>query len=377
VASLTKTDRINVTPPDNPAIIDTARMNPDTGTQFHVVRHTNSTSTSVDTTHISIDFNAQPAGNVTYTYDDADTALQYSGNWSHVANQSYTGGDYKNTESFSNQAGDSLTVPFNGTAIRWIGSQTNNHGLADVYIDGTKQATVDASGSQNHAVLFAKSGLTDGPHTLKIAVDGPHSSGSTDNYVSIDTIDVPTGSAATNPTYPVVPQQPGTAITLNGRDSKIIVANYKLGDSQLQYSTSEIMTNATIAGRDVAVLYGRDGQDGETVLNYPSAAPRVSVLAGTVASTYDAATGDLRLNYTHHGLARVLLPRAGGGPLLLLSGRDAEAAKFWQATTASGRVLVYGSPLLRSASTLTGSLALTGDTADPGPVEVFAAAAPS
>ncbi len=122
VAPLTKTDRINVTPPDNPAIVDTARMNPDTKTQFHVLRHTNSTSTSVDTTHISIDFNAQPAGNVTYTYDDTDPALQYSGNWSHVANQSYTGGDYKNTESFSNQAGDSLTVPFNGTAIRWIGS---------------------------------------------------------------------------------------------------------------------------------------------------------------------------------------------------------------------------------------------------------------
>ena len=270
VAPLTKTDRINVTPPDNPAIVDTARMNPDTGTQFHVLRHTNSTSTSVDTTHISIDFNAQPAGNVTYTYDDTDPALQYSGTWSHVANQSYTGGDYKNTESFSNQAGDSLTVPFNGTAVRWIGSQTSNHGLADVYIDGTKQATVDASGSQNQAVLFATSGLADGPHTLKIVVDGTHSSGSTDNYVSIDAIDVPTGSAAANPTYPVVPQQPGTAITLDGRDSHIIVANYKLGDSQLQYSTSEIMTDATIGGRDVAVLYGDQGSDGETVLRYAS-----------------------------------------------------------------------------------------------------------
>ena len=67
-----------------------------------------------------------------------------------------------------------------------------------------------------------------------------------------------------------MPQQPGTAITLNGRDSHIIVANYKLGDSQLQYSTSEIMTNATIGGRDVAVLYGDEGSDGETVLRYAS-----------------------------------------------------------------------------------------------------------
>ena len=65
------------------------------------------------------------------------------------------------------------------------------------------------------------------------------------------------------------PPQPGTGITLNGRESKIIVADYNLGGNQLQYSTSEIMTNATIAGRDVAVLYGDHGSDGETVLNYP------------------------------------------------------------------------------------------------------------
>src|SRR5207237_2129855 len=106
-----------------------------------------------------------------------------------------------------------------------------------------------------------------------IVVDGTHSSGSTDNYVSIDAIDVPTGSAAANPTYPVVPQQPGTAITLNGRDSHIIVANYKLGDSQLQYSTSEIMTDATIGDHDVAVLYRDQGSAGQTVLRYAAPPP--------------------------------------------------------------------------------------------------------
>ena len=156
VAPLTKTDRINVTPPDNSAIVDTARMNPDTKTQFHVLRHSNSTSTSVDQTHISIDFNAQPR-------QQRQLHLRRRGHPAAAVrrdrlvprgNQSYTGGDYKNTESFSNQAGDSLTVPFTGTAIRWIGSQTGNHGYADVYLDGVKQATVDCSGSQSQAVLF-------------------------------------------------------------------------------------------------------------------------------------------------------------------------------------------------------------------------------
>src|SRR4051794_25292200 len=48
----------------------------------------------------------------------------------------------------------------------------------------------------------------------------------------------------------------GTGIALDGRESKIIVANYDLGGNQLRYSTSELMTNATIGGQDVAVLYG-------------------------------------------------------------------------------------------------------------------------
>src|SRR5205085_12078977 len=90
VTPLTKTDSIRAIDPDNSAITDTARANPDTGTQFHVLRHSDSTSTSVDTTHVALDFNAKP-GPASYTYDDTDPALQYSGTWSHVANQSYTG----------------------------------------------------------------------------------------------------------------------------------------------------------------------------------------------------------------------------------------------------------------------------------------------
>ncbi|HWC79296.1 MAG TPA: beta-galactosidase [Pseudonocardiaceae bacterium] len=376
VAPLTKTDKINAIAPDNAAITDTARMNPDTHTQFHTIRHTDSTSTSVDTTHLAIDLNAQVATPPSYTYDDPDPALQYTGSWSHVSNQSYTGGDYDNTESFSNVAGDSLTVPFTGTAIRWIGSETGNHGYADVYLDGVKQSTVDDSGNENQAVLYKATGLTDGPHTLKIVVDGTHNaSTSGDNYVSIDAIDLSAGPTAGTPTYPVVPQQPGTAITLNGRDSHIIVADYRIGQSQLQYSTSEIMTTATIGSRDVAVLYGDTGSDGETVLNYRTK-PTVSTDGGAVTTTWNPATGDLRLNYKHNSLTRVTVTEPGQRPLLLLLADKPTAETFWRQDTASGPVLVRGSHLLRTATSYAdGSvLALTGDNATDPDIEVFTAA---
>ena len=373
VAPLTKTDRIISIAPSSTAITDTARMNPDTGTQFHVLRHTSSTSTTVDTTHISLDFNAQPGG-PTYTYDDADATLQYGGaGWSHVANQSYTGADYKNTESFSRTAGDSLTVPFTGTRIAWWGSKTNNHGMADVYIDDVKQTTVDDSGSDGHALVYQANGLSAGPHTLKIVVTGTHSSGSTDNYVAIDAIDLPASDTAPGATYPSVPQEPGTAITLNGRDSHIIVANYTLGTNPLRYSTSEIMTNATIGGRDVAVLYGDAGSDGETVLRY-NGQPTVTSSGGDVKTTWDAASGDLRLNYTHSGLIRIAVQGPGDHPLLLLVGDKATAGTFWQQDAGGEEAIVRGTHLLRTAALSGDTLALTGDNGtDPG-IEVFTGA---
>ncbi len=370
---LTKTDRVLTTAPSDTAVIDTARRNPDTGAQFHVLRHASSTSTAVDNTHITIDFNARPGGQ--YTYDDTDPVLQYTGSWSHVANQSYTGGDYKNSESFSNTAGDSLTIPFTGTAIRWIGSKTNNHGNADVYLDGVKQTTVDDSGSQSQAVIYSVSGLTDGAHTLKIVVDGTHSSGSTDNFVSIDAIDLPPAGAAGGPTYPSVPQEPGTSITLNGRESDLLVADTKLGDSQLQYSTSQLMTSETIGARDVAVLYGDQGTDGETVLHYASQ-PAVQSSGGAVKVTWNATTGDLRLNYKHDGLTRVTVSGGGSRALLLLLADKPTAETFWTLNTASGPVLVRGTHLLRTATSHDGGkeLALTGDNGTDPAIEVFTSA---
>jgi len=367
VAPLTKTDALAVGKPTSSAIVDTARINPDTRTQFHTLRHSDATSTATNSTHISLDLGARS----TYTYDDADVALQYTGSWSHVGPEAgYTSGEYHQTESFSSTAGDSVTIPFTGTGVRWIASTAGNHGVADVYLDGAKVATVDgySASTVNQQIEYAASNLTDGAHTLKIVATGQKNAASSGTFVSVDAVDVPPAGATY---YPTVPQQPGTALTFAGRDSKIIVANYQLGAQQLQYSTSEILTNQLIDGTDVAVLYGRGGQDGETVLNY-KAQPTVHVLAGNVASTYDQASGDLRLNYTHTGLARVLIT-GGARPLLLLLGTDQEAAKFWLQQTSGGPVLVYGSQLLRTAATSAGTLVLTGDTSQAGSVEIWSA----
>lgn len=170
--------------------------------------------------------------------------------------------------------------------------------------------------------------------------------------------------------FPKVPQQPGTAITVDGRDSKLLLADYDLGATRMVYSTSELMTDAPVGNRDFAVLYGRPGSDGETLLAFKTK-PIVSVLAGDVQQHWDK-TG-LRLDYKHDGLARVLI-EGGARPLLLLIADTRATERIWRQDTARGPVVLLGSHLLRTAQWQGDTLALTGDgDADPD-VELLAAA---
>ncbi len=166
-----------------------------------------------------------------------------------------------------------------------------------------------------------------------------------------------------------VPQQSGTTLRLNGRDSKILLADYNFGAQHLVYSTSELLTQTTIDNRDVAMLYGRNGEDGETVLHYATQ-PQVTVLSGSVTSTY--ANGNLRLNYVHGaGLTQVLI-HGGTRDLLLLLGNDDVASRIWLDQTAAGPVLSYGPYLVRSATSSNGVLNLVGDTDSKTNLVVFA-----
>ena len=165
--------------------------------------------------------------------------------------------------------------------------------------------------------------------------------------------------------YPRVPQQ--GEISVDGRDAKLLVAGYDLSESQrLVYSTSEIMTHARIGDRDVALLYGREGEAGETVLRYAER-PEVTVLDGEVTTTWDAERGDLRLNYTHKGMARVLV-----NGLELLIADTAETAHWWRQDTAAGPVLVRGPSLVRTAELAGSTLKLTGDSTKAAKIEVIA-----
>ena len=376
VTPLTSTQPVAAPASDNSAITTLARANPSDGTQFVYVRQADATSTATVSTHLALNAD-QAAG---YTYDDANAALTYTGSWTHAStsNANYTAGDYDSTESWSTQAGASMSVTFTGTAVQWIGPKNTNGGIADVSIDGTQVATVDtyaAAGKEFQQVLFSQSGLSAGSHTLTITATGNQNAASSADTVVIDAINVPTAAQLAD-YYPVVPQS-GT-LTLDGRDARLLVANYDFGAGEhLVYSTSELMTQGDIGGQATAVLYDPDGTDGETVLRYTSQ-PAVNVVSGSVQSSWDASRGDLRLDYTHHGLAEVRISGGGAPPLRLLIASTDVAEELWpestesSGTTAAGDVLVQGGYLVRTATVRGSDLALTGDTSQSGPLTVWA-----
>ncbi|TQK11846.1 beta-galactosidase-like protein [Herbaspirillum sp. SJZ107] len=161
------------------------------------------------------------------------------------------------------------------------------------------------------------------------------------------------------------------ASRLNGQDAKMLLADVDLQRQHLVYSTSELQAHLPNGERDIVLLQGRDGESGETVLRY-AGAPEVEVLAGRVTSAFDAARGDLKLGYTHDGLARVRITGGGRSPLLLLLADEKTSTRFWTADTGAGRMLQLGGALLRSARIEGGRLALSGDTTEDGILELWA-----
>jgi beta-galactosidase GanA len=181
------------------------------------------------------------------------------------------------------------------------------------------------------------------------------------------TFSVPVETSTGQRTVPVA-----GSLSLAGKDMKVLLAGYRMGGQRLVYTTSHVMTHAGIGDQDVAVLTGRPGDSGETVLAF-DATPRVATLAGAVTADWDAAAGELRLDYTHGGLTRVLVRTGGARSLLVLIADDDTAADVWRHDTEDGAVLAIGPALLRGAGVRDGVLELSGDTTAGAALEVWAA----
>lgn len=98
--------------------------------------------------------------------DPASDKVVYNGDWQLVEDEAYTLGKAKTTC----QSGASAEMKFQGTAIKWVGKRViSPYAVAMVYLDGEYVDTVYTYGEDsNGRLLFEKTGLTEGEHTIKI-----------------------------------------------------------------------------------------------------------------------------------------------------------------------------------------------------------------
>jgi hypothetical protein len=158
----------------------------------------NGTTQSVSVPVPAMIVNVFGTGGPTDVDDPASSSVVYTGSgWTHSTSQA---GNYDNTESWSQTAGNYVTFTFTGTQIQWIGPKWSNQGYANVLIDGNQVASdvnTYSSADLDQQVLFSATGLTNASHTIEIyVVGGTAPTGSSASYVPVDEFIVGTGTSS-------------------------------------------------------------------------------------------------------------------------------------------------------------------------------------
>lgn len=117
--------------------------------------------------------------------EETSTAMAYVGSWSRGSHSALSGGSH----AFASTAA-TASLTFDGTSVRWIATKGPNYGLAEVWIDGSKAATVDLYSTTRayQQAVFRKDGLPYRRHTIVIKPLGTKRTASTGTYVSLDAV---------------------------------------------------------------------------------------------------------------------------------------------------------------------------------------------
>lgn len=124
--------------------------------------------------------------------DDRNAALVYSSGWATTSSGNYANG----TGTYSLNTGSTAEYTFTGTGLKWYGVVGADHGQADVYIDNVLDATVDTYASHwaANTIVYAKRGLSNGSHTIKIVVRAQKNTASSNQFVEIDALEAITSA---------------------------------------------------------------------------------------------------------------------------------------------------------------------------------------
>jgi alpha-L-fucosidase len=218
--------------------------------------------------------------------EDRNAALVYSSGWANTSSSNYSSG----TGRYAINANSQVQYAFSGTGIKWYGVVGNDHGKADVYIDNVFDASVDLYNQHwaANTVVYAKRGLSNGSHTVKIIVRNDKNPASSNNFVEIDALE-----ALTQTTTKIDDRSPN--ITYSGAWSQISSSLYYQATSTFS-TTAGAFAQYTFSGSSITWL-GPKGND------HGKADVYIDNIFQTAIDTYATARADQVNLYTKSNLS--------------------------------------------------------------------------
>ena len=119
---------------------------------------------------------------------DKQDVVHYQGDWEVLKGNDFSA----RSVSHSNVTHNKVILNFVGTGASWIGTESNDQGIAKVHIDGNFKGYVDQF-SDTRNVMVRSYSITDldyGPHTIMIEVTDTKNPESTGHRIEIDAFDV-------------------------------------------------------------------------------------------------------------------------------------------------------------------------------------------
>lgn len=169
-----------------------------------------------------------------------------------------------------------------------------------------------------------------------------------------------------------------SGVSLLGRQSRILVSDYPIGDHTLLYSSGDIATWAIFDGTTALVLYLKEGQSGEFAFKNEHGLT-YSVYGDSVVATSNSSTAGQVFTYTQAPGATFV--EFSNGVLAYLLTQES-AWEFWAPSTGSNvygspdeKIFILGSYLVRSASVSDGVLQISGDNNVTTTIEAYVGSA--
>jgi hypothetical protein len=134
-------------------------------------------------------------------WQDTDPNARFSAGWTKASTSlPWSGSGASNfpelpvTAQETYAAGETVTLPFRGTAISWVGYRGPDGGIATVQVDGGAPTEVDTYSpmAKFQPVVFTATGLADANHTLTITATGRRNPASTAARIVVDAFDIVT-----------------------------------------------------------------------------------------------------------------------------------------------------------------------------------------